>query len=180
MYVNPYTEPLLRNAADLLNSPVRTSAELEARWIARDMPVGRRATAADLREVRKFLREWEKAIDASTEDERVGVLNDLLARFTSTPTITNHDGSGWHLHYRDPDAGFAATLAGATTAATAQYLADRGMRRLRRCALTDCSNVLVDFSRPGTQKYCTHNCANRDAVRRHRAASGRVAQRGGR
>jgi len=178
VHVNPYTEPLLRNAADLLNRPVCTPAELEGRWTSRAMPVGRHATVTDLREVRKFLREWEKAVDACGEDERVRVLNDLLARFTSTPSITNHDGSGWHLHYRDPDAGFAATLAGATSAATAQYLTDRGMRRLRRCALTDCSNVLVDFSRPGTQKYCTHTCANRDAVRRHRAAAGASRSRG--
>jgi predicted RNA-binding Zn ribbon-like protein len=177
VHVNHYIQPLLQNATDLLNRPVATPAELQERWTSREMPAGRRATASDLRQVRKFLREWEKAVDAPTDDARVRVLNHLLARFTTTPSVTNHDGSGWHLHYRDPDAGFAATLAAATSAATAQYLTDRGMHRLRRCALLDCANALVDFSRPGTQKYCTHICANRDAVRRHRAASGRVAQR---
>ena len=176
MHVNPYIQPLLQNVTDLLNRPVSTPAELQKRWTLRGMPAGRRATVADLRDTRKFLREWENAVDAPTDDERVRVLNQLLARFAATPSITNHDGSGWHLHYRDPDAGFAATLAGATSAATAQYLTDRGMHRIRRCALIDCSKVLVDFSRPGTQKYCTHSCANRDAVRRHRATSSRIAR----
>ncbi len=90
------------------------------------------------------------------------------SRFTASPSITDHDGSGWHLHYRDPDAGFAATLAGATTAAAAQYLTDRGMHRIRRCAAMQCTRAFVDFSRPGSQRYCCHRCANRDAVRRHR------------
>ncbi|MGY4709189.1 CGNR zinc finger domain-containing protein [Mycolicibacterium sp. CBM1] len=50
------------------------------------------------------------------------------------------------------------------------------MRRFRVCARADCDNAFVDFTRPGTQRYCRHNCANRDAVRRHRIA--RRAQSG--
>jgi predicted RNA-binding Zn ribbon-like protein len=171
--VNPYIEPLLQNVTDLLNRPASTPADLEDRWTSRGMPAQRHATTDDLRRVRQFLLGWEDVVDAGTEHDRVRVLNDLLDRFTASPSITDHDGSGWHLHYRDPDAGFAATLAGATTAAAAQYLTDRGMHRIRRCARTDCANALVDFSRPGTQRYCSHSCANRDAVRRHRAASSR-------
>lgn len=173
MRVNPYIEPLLENVTDLLNEPAGTPADLELRWTSRGMPAQRHATDDDLREVRAFLREWERVVDATTEPDRVGVLNHLLDRFTASPSITDHDGSGWHLHYRDPYAGFATTLAGATSAAAAQYLTDRGMHRIRRCARTDCANALVDFSRPGTQRYCSHSCANRDAVRRHRATSRR-------
>jgi predicted RNA-binding Zn ribbon-like protein len=169
--VNPYIEPLLENVTDLLNRPVSTAAELEDRWTARGMPAQRGATAKDLREVRDFLRDWEGVVDAATERDRVEVLNQLLARFAASPSITDHDGSGWHLHYRDPDAGFAATLAGATSAAAAQYLTDRGMRRIRRCASEQCTCAFVDFSRAGTQRYCSHRCANRDAVRRHRTRS---------
>jgi predicted RNA-binding Zn ribbon-like protein len=171
MRVNPYIEPLLKNVTDLLNNPPSTPADLEDRWTTWGMPAQRRATTADLRKAHEFLRAWENVVDAPTEHDRVGVLNELLSRFTASPSITDHDGTGWHLHYRDPDAGFAATLAGATSAAAAQYLTDRGMRRIRRCALTDCGNAFVDFSRPGTQKYCSHGCANRDAVRRHRSTS---------
>ncbi len=171
MRVNPYVRPLLENVIDLLNHPASEPADLDGRWVSRGMPVQRRATTEDLREVRQFLPAWEHVVDAPTEHDRVRALNELLGRFAAKPSITDHDGSGWHLHYRDPDAGFAATLAGATSAAAAQYLTDRGMHRIRRCALDDCGNAFVDFSRPGTQKYCSHSCANRDAVRRHRAAS---------
>lgn len=169
MRVNPYIEPLLQNVTDLLNRPATTAADLEDRWTSRGMPAQSRATGEDLEQLRKFLRQWAALVDAPTEHERVRVLNQMLARHTAKPSVTDHDGSGWHLHYRDPDAGFTATLAGATGAAAAQYLTDRGMHRIRRCALAECANAFVDFSRPGTQKYCTHNCANRDAVRRHRA-----------
>jgi predicted RNA-binding Zn ribbon-like protein len=171
--VNPYTEPLLQNVTDLLNRPVTTPAELQHRWTTREMPTQHDATTGDLRQVREFLQQWEKLVDATTDEDRVSILNRLLARYTTSPSITNHDGSGWHLHYRAADAGFAATLSGATSAAAAQYLTDRGLHRIRRCARADCANAFVDFTRPGTQKYCSHPCANRDAVRRHRAASGR-------
>jgi len=173
MRVNPYTAPLLQNVTDLLNRPASTPAELQDRWTARAMPTDQDATAEDLRHVREFLQQWEKLVEARTDEDRVSVLNELLDRYTTSPSITNHDGSGWHLHYRAPDAGFAATLAGATSAAAAQYLTDRGLHRIRRCARAGCSNAFVDFTRPGTQKYCSHPCANRDAVRRHRASSRR-------
>jgi predicted RNA-binding Zn ribbon-like protein len=173
--VNPYTQPLLQTATDLLNRPATTPADLEDRWTAQEMPVQHRATVEDLQQVQEFLRAWKAMVDAPTDHDRVRVLNRMLARYATSPSITDHDGSGWHLHYRDPDAGFAATLSGATSAAAAHYLTDRGMHRIRRCALADCANAFVDFSRPGTQKYCSHGCANRDAVRRHRAASGNRA-----
>jgi predicted RNA-binding Zn ribbon-like protein len=159
MRVNPYTEPLLQNVTDLFNRPASTPAELQDRWTARAMPTDHDAGAEDLRHVREFLRQWTMLVEAR--------------RYTTSPSITNHDGSGWHLHYRAHDAGFAATLAGATSAAAAQYLTDRGLHRIRRCARADCANAFVDFTRPGTQKYCSHPCANRDAVRRHRASSRR-------
>ncbi len=58
-------------------------------------------------EVRDFLELWTDVVDAGTEQSRVTVLNQLLARVATSPSITDHDGSGWHLHYRDADAGFA-------------------------------------------------------------------------
>ena len=158
------------HATDLLNDPPVSPADLATRWTERHMPAHRRTTAADLRLVRTYLQQWADVIDASDEHQRVALLNELLRRYTAAPSITDHDGSGWHLHYRDPAAGFGAMLAGATSAAAAQYLTERGMHRLGRCALTECRRAFVDVSRPGRQKYCGHDCANRDAVRRHRRA----------
>ncbi|WP_311256759.1 CGNR zinc finger domain-containing protein [Microbacterium sp. ARD32] len=43
------------------------------------------------------------------------------------------------------------------------------MHRLGRCAASPCENVYADVTRNGRQRYCSVRCANRDAVRRHRA-----------
>lgn len=170
MAVNPYARPLLRIVTDLVNRPPADVEDLQARWAAHRMPIGRPAEAADLRAVRRYLRGWRQVVDARPDLDRVEALNVLLRRYTTPAWITAHDGSGWHLHHRAPDAGFAAVLAGSTTVAAAQYLTEHGMGRLGRCALADCRAAFVDFSRPGRQRYCGHPCANRDAVRRHRAA----------
>ncbi len=171
MRVNPYIEPLLLNAVELLNEPPRSPAEHGRRWRAHGMPAQRAATEEDLIVLARYLAHWRRAIDAGTEGERVAQLNRMLRAYTAAPSITDHDGSGWHLHFRDPEAGFGSTLAGATSAAAAQYLTARGMHRLGRCRLADCGRAFVDLSRPGTQRYCSHGCANRDAVRRHRSRS---------
>ncbi|MEV6212989.1 CGNR zinc finger domain-containing protein [Kitasatospora sp. NPDC051914] len=52
---------------------------------------------------------------------------------------------------------------------TAQHLVGRGMHRPRRCAVAECTTIFADTSRTGRQRYCSQRCANRDAVRRHRA-----------
>lgn len=171
MRVNPYIEPLLRNITDLLNRPPTSPEDLEARWLAGGMPLPGEPGSSDLAFVRRYLADWESVVSAADLPARVESLNRMLAGYTAAPSITDHDGSGWHLHFRDPKVGFGPTLAGATTAAAAQYLCDKGMQRVGRCASADCGRAFVDFSRPGRQRYCTHACANRDAVRRYRARS---------
>lgn len=54
------------------------------------------------------------------------------------------------------------------TAGTALHFVHRGIHRLRRCKRQACGAAFADFSRPGTQRYCSRTCANADAVRRHR------------
>ncbi|SIR93322.1 CGNR zinc finger domain-containing protein [Williamsia sterculiae] len=172
MRVNPYIEPLLHNATDLLNRPPTSVEELERRWLDWGLiqfphPV----TADDLDVVLAYLEQWGHLVDAPGERERVLILNAMLARFTAPPSVTDHDGSEWHLHYRDPAATFGMTLAGSTSASAAQFLCDRGMQRLGRCGIPECRRAFVDVSRPGRQRYCTQACGNRAAVRRHRASA---------
>lgn len=177
MRVNPYIEPLLQNAIDLLNEPPAGPAELERRWAAYGMPAQQPATDDDLAVLARYLAHWRRAVDAETAQERVAHLNRMLQAYTAPPSITDHDGSGWHLHFRDPEAGFGLTLAGATSAAAAQFLTARGMHRLGRCRLAECERAFIDLSRPGTRRYCSHACANRDAVRRHRSRGRRAGRR---
>ena len=117
-----------------------------------------------------------RLVDAADEPARVAVLNELLTRYASQPTVTDH-GGGWHLHYRPDAASLGEILAASTTVAAAQHLTAHGMHRVGRCALPECGRAYVDHSRPGRQRYCSHACANRDAVRRHRAAGREPASR---
>jgi predicted RNA-binding Zn ribbon-like protein len=99
-----------------------------------------------------------------------------MAAATTYPRLTDHDDEGWHLHYRDRDATLPRVLLAVISVGTALHLSTRGMHRLHRCAAADdgpapCHNVVVDVTRNGRQRYCSVRCANRAAVRRHRARS---------
>ncbi|WP_246281781.1 CGNR zinc finger domain-containing protein [Fodinicola acaciae] len=164
---------------DLINEPPRDPADLARRWNSRDL--GHRVTAeqADPHDVQDILRTWRDIVDADTEADRVRLLNALLAQAAAYPRITNHDGSGWHLHYRDDNASLAATIRAVTAVAAARHLSENGMHRLGRCTLAECRRAFVDLSRGGRQHYCTRVCANRDAVRRHRARKSLLMNGGG-
>lgn len=154
----------------MINNPPADIDEVLLRWRATGMPPENLHAPGDEDLIWAYLRDWTMLIDASSEEDRVGRLNAMLRRYTSPPTITDHDGSGWHLHFRPDGASAGEVIAASTTVAAANHLTIHGMHRLGRCALAECDRAFVDRSRPGRQRYCTHACANRDAVRRHRAA----------
>lgn len=156
---------------DLTNAPPRSADELTDRWkrSALATPATPDATTDDLIDTLRFLRQWAAVVDAKSEQQRVDVLNALLAAAAAYPRITNHDNSGWHLHYRDDGIPLAGIIRATTAIAAAEHLTHYGMDRVGRCALAECTNAYVDASRNGFQRYCTRTCANRDAVRRHRA-----------
>ncbi|WP_121157255.1 CGNR zinc finger domain-containing protein [Micromonospora pisi] len=169
MHLNPYGQDAVRLAVALANNRPTTVADLVTRCAAAglviDMPVGDR----DLTEALELVDQWCRIVDAPDEVQRAELVNGLLAAASAYPRLTNHEGSGWHLHYRDDGVPLAAVLRALVGVGTALHLAGRGMSRLGRCALADCATVYVDTSRGGRQRYCSPGCANRDAVRRHRA-----------
>lgn len=168
MHLNPYGEDALRLAVDLANRPPRSPAELAERCVRAGLAVDGPATDADLAAALRLLDDWTAIVDAPGPGERASLLNDLLAAATSHPRLTDH-ADGWHLHHRDDDLSLAGVLRALVATGTALHLVGRGMDRLGRCALPDCDQVYADTSRGGRQRYCTPACANRDAVRRHRA-----------
>ena len=168
MRVNPYSQILLDLTIGLLRNPPGASGDLEARWIAAGMPIEDPPGQNDGELIDRYLADWRKLIGVSEESDRARLINAMLLRYASVPSMTNHDGSGWHLHYRPERASLAEALAAATTVALAEHLAAHGIHRLGRCALSECGEPYIDHSRPGKQRYCTQLCANRDAVRRHR------------
>lgn len=169
MHLNPYGEDPVRLAVDLVNYPPRTPAELGRRSAAAGLVVDVAPTTDDLREVERYLALWLGVVDAESAEVRAERLNRLLAQSSAHPRLSNHASDGWHLHYRDADLPLAGVIRALVSVGTALHLTGRGMTRLRRCALEECRGPFGDFSRGGRQRYCCPACANRDAVRRHRA-----------
>ncbi|GGV89224.1 hypothetical protein GCM10015535_42580 [Streptomyces gelaticus] len=169
MHLNPYGEDVVNLAADLANRRPADAGELADRCRAAGLVVERSVTPQDLDATRKVLDAWEKVVDADDELERAELLNRMLSAAAAYPRLTDHAGDGWHLHYRDDRQPLGSMLFSLISVGTALHLAGRGMHRLRRCAVTGCTTIFADTSRTGRQRYCSPRCANRDAVRRHRA-----------
>jgi len=168
MQLNPYGQDAIELAVDLANSRPASAAELVDRCVAAGVVFEEGTPAPDLDEVLRFLDQWCAVVDESDFAQRAATLNALLAESTAHPRLTDHVG-GWHIHYRDTVISFAHKLRALVSAGTALHLAGRGMHRLGRCAADGCDRVYADTSRNGRQRYCSPACANRDAVRRHRA-----------
>ncbi|WP_369214400.1 CGNR zinc finger domain-containing protein [Streptomyces flavofungini] len=179
MHLNPYGMDAVNLAADLANRRPADAEELAERCRAAGLVLEKPATAADLRRVGATLDAWEKVVDTTGERERADLANRMLADSTAHPRLTDHAGDGWHLHYRDDGLSLGALLASLIAVGTALHLVGRGMHRLRRCAVPECAEIFADTSRTGRQRYCSHRCANRDAVRRHRARTPAPGARNG-
>jgi len=169
VHLNPYGEEPVRLAVGLVVESPGTVAELVRRCADVGVVIERPARQVDLDEVTAFLAEWLTVVDADTPAVRAERLNRLLAASSAYPRLTDHAGDGWHIHYRDAGLSLAGVLRALISVGTALHLTGRGMDRLRRCALAECAAPFGDFTRGGRQRYCSPTCANRDAVRRHRA-----------
>lgn len=169
MHLNPYGEYAVLLAQSLANDwPSNRSRVIErTREFGMTMPFPEHAD--DHTRCRVALDTWLTVVDAGTPDERAAILNAQMATASAYPRLTDHNGEGWHLHYRDIDDDLPRVLQAVFSVGTALHLTTRGMTRLGRCAAEPCTNVIVDVSRNGTQRYCSPRCASRDAVRRHRA-----------
>ncbi|WP_433257765.1 CGNR zinc finger domain-containing protein [Streptosporangium sp. CA-135522] len=173
MHINPYGADAVNLAADLANRRPASAEELADRCRAAGLVLERPVTSQDLDRTQIMLEAWEKVVDATDERERAELLNRMLVEAAAYPRLTDHAGSGWHLHYRDDRQPLGSVLFALISVGTALHLAGRGMHRLRRCAVTECTTIFADTSRTGRQRYCSQRCANRDAVRRHRARAAR-------
>lgn len=173
VHLNPYGADAVLLAVNLANRPVTTALELAERCeesgVESRLVRDRKVTADDLAMVRVALDEWRAVVDADEEHVRVKLINEMLAKYTDHPRLTNHAGDGWHVHYRPDNVTVGRLVATLVSTGTALHLAGRGITRLGRCATAGCTNVYADLSRTGRQRYCSPACANRDAVRRHRA-----------
>ena len=176
MHLNPYGSYAVLLAASLANDwPDDRDAIVErTREFGMTMPFAE--TGDDHARVRTVVDGWLSVVDAPDDGSRAAALNRQMASAAAFPRLTNHDGEGWHLHYRDEQQTLPEVLAAVISVGTALHLTTRGMHRLGRCAAgavpgDPCRTVVVDVTRNGRQQYCSVRCANRSAVRRHRARS---------
>ena len=169
MHLNPYGEYAVLLAASLADDWPSDRAGVERRTREFGMTMVFPDDPGDHAGTRRVIDEWLRVVDASTPEERAALLNAQMATAAAYPRLTDHDGEGWHLHYRDEQDSLPRVLRAVIAVGTSLHLVTRGMGRLGRCAAAPCTNVVVDVTRNGRQRYCSVRCANRDAVRRHRA-----------
>lgn len=171
VHLNPYGEYAVLLAASLAKDWPLDRAGIEERTREHGMTMRFPVASDDHVETRRVIDEWLRVVDARDADERAALLNAQMAAVAAYPRLTDHDGEGWHLHYRDTDEALPRVLAAVISVGTSLHLVTRGMHRLSRCAAEPCTNVVVDVTRNGRQRFCSVRCANRAAVRRHRARS---------
>ena len=169
MHLNPYGEYAVLLAASLADEWPADRAGIEQRTRDFGMTMTFDEGDDDHARVRAVVDAWLEVVDAGTHADRAAILNAQMAAAAAYPQLTDHDGEGWHLHYRDAVQTLPAVLEAVISVGTALHLAGRGMHRLGRCEAAPCRRVVVDVTRNGRQRYCSVRCANRDAVRRHRA-----------
>lgn len=169
MHLNPYGEYAVLLAASLANDWPEDRAGVEARTREFGMTMDFPVEPDDHALAREVIDEWLRVVDAEPGLPRAELLNAQMAAAATYPRLTDHHDEGWHLHYRDDGQRLAFVLRAVITVGTALHLTTRGMTRILRCEASPCTNVVVDVTRNGRQRFCSVRCANRAAVRRHRA-----------
>jgi predicted RNA-binding Zn ribbon-like protein len=172
MQYNPYGQAAVQLMADLANQRPASVPELVDRCRAAGLQVDGSGNNEDLRATWDLIERWCEIVDSADEEQRAEMVNRLMAEGAAYPRMTNHDGH-WHLHFRDEGMPLNRVIQAWVSVGTALHLTGRGINRLGRCAAGDCTAIYADTSRTGRQRYCSTRCANRDAVRRHRAQSAR-------
>jgi predicted RNA-binding Zn ribbon-like protein len=169
MHVDSRGEGPALLAVQLVNDPVENPAELELVCRAAGVVVEQPATHSDVVQLNERLSAWQQLADEPDVPARVAMLNHLLEQsVVGAPTLTMHNDQPLHLHYREDTVSLWQSLEAMILVGTAMHFVSRGATRLGRCAEPACERVFVDISRPGTQRFCSTECANRAAVRRHR------------
>nr|WP_201471384.1 CGNR zinc finger domain-containing protein [Microbacterium hydrocarbonoxydans] len=169
MHLNPYGEYAVLLAASLADDFPSDRRGIEQRTLEMGMTMTFPTAPDDHERVRAVIDDWLRIVDERDPAARAEILNAQMAQAAAYPRLTNHDGEGWHLHYRDDVESLPYVLRAIFAVGTSLHLVTRGMDRLGRCEASPCTHVVVDVTRNGRQRFCSVRCANRAAVRRHRA-----------
>ena len=103
------------------------------------------------------------------EHGAVELVNTLLREASALPQLVRHDGWDYHLHATSPQAPLADRMAVEAAMAMVDVIRSKELDRLRVCAASDCSDVMVDLSKNRSRRFCDTTCANRTNVAAFRA-----------
>ena len=126
-------------------------------------------TGRDVAEVRALRARLRTAFEADDESAAANVINSLLSESGALPRLTDHDGSGWHLHYTSPRVPLAQELGAVTAMGLAVVTSDGRWDRVHVCEGDACMDVFVDMSRNRSRRFCSPEvCGNRASVAAYR------------
>jgi predicted RNA-binding Zn ribbon-like protein len=151
-----------RHGADWATEFVRTHEE----WFT--TPTRAELTAADAARAGQTADLVRAVAVATTRDDVLAQLNELLSRARLQPYATDHDGE-LHLHYAAPGTPAVEQLTTTVAMGLASVVAQHGWERLGVCSAEGCDHVYVDTSRNASRRYCSNTCASRSTVAAYRA-----------
>lgn len=96
-------------------------------------------------------------------------LNALLSELAVQPRVDDAGSIAWAVPARRD------RLVAACAVALVEWVDDKGLGRHGVCDRANCVDVYVDTSHPGTRRYCSETCLNRDRVASWRARQRRLA-----
>lgn len=176
MVFTPDVGDALGAAAELANSAGDTDAlrtlddltEFFDRWQYTGARPRTRADFDAVRAVRPRLR----ALLRADRDDAVDLVNAVLTEQQAVPQLVRHDHLDWHVHAIDENRPLHERVLVETAMAMIDVIRADEMSRLGTCAASDCDDVVVDFSRNRSRKFCSTTCGNREAQAAFRARQG--------
>ncbi|GAB19524.1 hypothetical protein GOEFS_091_00160 [Gordonia effusa NBRC 100432] len=118
-----------------------------------------------IRAVRPRLRQ----LLTSNRDDAALVVNEMLVQVGAVPQLVRHGSVDWHMHAVSSDAPLVDRIIGETALAMMDLIRAQEVSRLGVCAADDCDDIVLDFSRNRSKRFCSTRCTNRVAVAAFRA-----------
>ena len=169
----------LEAMVDLLNAladdddPTEPDADIRDLLHRHEFARARSAPAAAIDGVEARARLMADTLRALPDAEPLSVttwINRELTAIDITPSLTEHDGAGLHIHWTPESASFDDQVIADVLMALAQEVCDHGTSRFGICAATDCEHLFFDATRNGSRRFCSDpRCASRTHTADHRA-----------
>jgi predicted RNA-binding Zn ribbon-like protein len=150
-------------------APVDVRALLDEHGFSR--AAGASAATIDRVEARVgSMVETMRTLPDSGTETTVTWINRQLSGIHITPSLTDHDDAGLHIHWTPTSATLDDQVIADFLMALALEVCDHGTSRFGTCAASDCDHLFYDVTRNGSRRFCADpRCASRTHTADHRA-----------